>query len=179
VIIAVAAASTIAVVFASIFAFVPGERHLPPIGASAISKTAGNASAPADPTANYTKANVTVNNFTLVAAIAETESQKETGLDVRSSMAENQGMLFPFPEEGDHAFWMKGMKFPIDIIWLDANKTVIHIEHSLPPCTGSDLMCPTHDASQKSMYVLETTAGFSDRHSVREGTRIAFNLTRS
>ena len=49
-------------------------------------------------------------------------------------MSENQGMLFIFNYPSKQGFWMKEMMFPLDIIWLDSNYSVIHIEKKLQPC---------------------------------------------
>ena len=90
-------------------------------------------------------------------------------------MTEAEGMLFPFESEARHGFWMNGMKFTIDIIWLDAGKKVVHIEPYLQPCP-SVLDCPTHTPDRNSMYVLETVAGFSEKHGVNVGTQAEFEL---
>jgi uncharacterized membrane protein (UPF0127 family) len=71
---------------------------------------------------------------------------------------------------------MKGMKFPIDIIWLDKDKKVVHIEPSLAPCTP--FYCPTYTPSQPAMYVLETVSGFAAKHHVTEGTLVQFDLNK-
>jgi len=168
-VIAIASVSTIAIFFAATMFFVPSTGTINAVGES-------NNSSAGVPTAGYQKVNVTINGFTIIADVASTQDQKTKGLDVRKSMEENQGMLFPFPNENNYAFWMKGMKFPIDIIWISSEKKVVHIENSLPPCTGSDLTCPTHSPSEKATYVLETTAGFSDRHAIAQGTAVQFTL---
>lgn len=110
----------------------------------------------------------------LLADIADTQEKKSVGLGVRESMDEGEAMLFLFDEEGRHSFWMHGMKFPIDIIWLDSDKKVVHIEHSLQPCTPLD--CPSYLPNEDAMYVLETVAGFSERHGITEGTTVDFQL---
>jgi uncharacterized membrane protein (UPF0127 family) len=85
-------------------------------------------------------------------------------------------MLFVFDEEAEHTFVMKNMKFPIDIIWMDADKTVVHIERNLQPCS-SGLFCPTYKPNDDSLYVLETVGGFAERHDVVKGTMVEFELT--
>jgi uncharacterized membrane protein (UPF0127 family) len=110
----------------------------------------------------------------LLADIADSPDQKSLGLGVRETMDEGEAMLFPFKEEGKHPFWMRGMKFPIDIIWLDSEKTVVHIEHSLQPCTPFD--CPSYVPDKDAKYVLETVAGFSEKQGVVEGTQANFQL---
>ena len=123
----------------------------------------------------YRQINITVNGVELVADIAETGDQKSKGLGVKDSLKENEAMLFPFSKEGAHAFWMNGMKFPIDIIWLDGDKKVVHIEHSLDPCVPNS-PCQTYTPRDDSLYVLETVAGFAQKYNVTEGTPVEFEL---
>jgi uncharacterized membrane protein (UPF0127 family) len=123
----------------------------------------------------YNHAMVSIGDTSLLADIADTVDKKIKGLGVRNNMTEGEGMLFPFDTDYPHAFWMNGMKFPIDIIWLDSNKTVVHIEHSLPPCP-SQFDCPNHQPDKNARYVLETVAGFSERHGIKDGTQAQFDL---
>jgi uncharacterized membrane protein (UPF0127 family) len=124
----------------------------------------------------YRQINVTVNGLVLVADIAATDEQRREGLSVKDSLAENEAMLFVFEDEAEHTFWMKNMKFPIDIIWIDTDKTVVHIEHNLQPCS-SELFCPTYKPNDDSLYVLETIGGFAERHDIVKGTMVEFELT--
>ncbi len=126
-------------------------------------------------TNGYRQILIRINGLVLTADIAATDEQKRMGLSVKSSLAENEAMLFVFDNEAQHPFWMKDMKFPIDIIWIDRDKTVVHIEHNLPPCE-SGLLCPTYTPIQDSLYVLETVAGFTERHGVARGTQVDFEL---
>ena len=123
----------------------------------------------------YRQANVTVNGMVLVADISATNEQRTKGLSVKDALAENEAMLFVFDNEAEHTFWMQNMKFPIDIIWINSNKTVVHIERNLQPC-GYGLLCPTYKPSQDSLYVLETVGGFAEKHDVVQGTQIQFEL---
>ncbi len=68
-------------------------------------------------------------------------------------------MLFFFEKEGYHSFWMKGMSFALDIIWLDSDKTVVDIKRNVQPCTNT---CPFLTPRSKSKYVLEVVAGQAD-----------------
>ncbi|MDQ3851471.1 MAG: DUF192 domain-containing protein [Thermoproteota archaeon] len=124
----------------------------------------------------YRQISVAVNGLVLVADIAATDEQRTKGLSVKDSLDENEAMLFVFEDEAEHTFWMKNMKFPIDIIWIDTDKTVVHIEHNLQPCS-SELFCPTYKPNDDSLYVLETIAGFAERHDVVKGTMVEFELT--
>lgn len=123
----------------------------------------------------YDQTVVYISDIGLLADIADTPEKKSLGLGVRDSMGEGEAMLFPFDVEGRHSFWMHGMKFPIDIIWLNSDKTVVHIEHSLEPCPNS-LQCPSYNPDVDAKYVLETVAGFSEKRGVVEGTKADFQI---
>lgn len=123
----------------------------------------------------YRQVSVTINGVELVADIAATSDQKSRGLSVKDSLNENEAMLFLFKTEGEHSFWMKNMKFPIDIIWLDDDKKVIHVEHGLEPCIP-DEFCNPYKPDRDSLYVLETVAGFAQKYNVTDGTQVEFEF---
>jgi uncharacterized membrane protein (UPF0127 family) len=123
----------------------------------------------------YRQVNVMVNGLMLVADIAATDEQRTKGLSVKDRLAENEAMLFVFDNEAEHTFWMKDMKFPIDIIWIDTDKTVVHIEHNLQPCS-SEFLCPTYRPIDDSRYVLETVGGFAETYDIVKGTMVEFEL---
>jgi uncharacterized protein len=123
----------------------------------------------------YRQVNVTVNGVELVADIAATSDQISKGLSVKDTLSENEAMLFVFSTAGEHSFWMKNMKFPIDIIWISEFHEVVHIEHSLKPCIP-DEPCPTYKPDRDSLYVLETVAGFAQKYNVTENTYVDFQL---
>ena len=125
----------------------------------------------------YLKSNITINGFKLTADLALTNEQIEKGLSVKDKLKENEAMLFVFGESAKRSFWMKDMKFPIDIIWLDSDGNVVHIEQNLQPCV-SVLICTSYSPNIESQYVLETVAGFTQRHNVSVGTDIDFKLVR-
>jgi uncharacterized membrane protein (UPF0127 family) len=122
----------------------------------------------------YSQVKVKVNGIELLAEIAATSEHRAKGLSVKENLSENEAMLFVFGRPGDYSFWMKDMKFPIDIIWLDEHKRVVHIEHALEPC--GPISCPTYNPDENSLYVLETVAGFAKEHGIRESTQVEFQL---
>jgi uncharacterized membrane protein (UPF0127 family) len=126
-------------------------------------------------TQKYLQTKVTVNNFDLTVYLAMNNEQIIKGLVIKNQLEENEGMLFVYQLPAKYTFSMRGMKFPIDIIWLDNARKVIHIEHSLDPCP-LDIDCPKFIPSAAALYVLETIAGFSKRHDVNIGTQIHFYL---
>jgi uncharacterized protein len=134
----------------------------------------GQASPAASSSSGYRQINITLNGIELVADVAETNEQRTKGLSVKDALAEKEAMLFVFDTAQEHSFWMKDMKFPIDIIWLDSDKIVVHVEHNLQPCSF-DGFCQTYKADKNALYVLETVAGFAKNHNIVEGTSVEFN----
>ena len=118
---------------------------------------------------------VTIDRYNISAFVADTDDKRSKGLSGVENMSENQGMLFIFNYPSKQGFWMKEMMFPLDIIWLDSNNSVIHIEKKLQPC-ASVLFCTVYSPSTDAKYVLETISGFTDLHSVNEGDKIKINL---
>ena len=123
----------------------------------------------------YQHVNVTLNGLVLVADIAATDEQRTKGLSVKDRLDENEAMLFVFDYEAQHTFWMKNMKFPIDIIWIDSDRTVVYIEQNVQPCS-SDIICPVFRPDHDSLYVLETVGGFAERHDIVKGAMVEFEL---
>jgi uncharacterized membrane protein (UPF0127 family) len=128
-----------------------------------------------DKLSGYKKANVTINRYNISAFVADTDAKRIEGLSGIENIAQDQGMLFILDYPSKQGFWMKEMKFPLDIIWVDNNNTVVHVEKRLQPCT-SIFFCPVFTPLKDAKFVLETRAGFADSHSVKEGTRIVENL---
>src|SRR5258706_12167654 len=71
-----------------------------------------------------TKPTIIVNNKTFILDVAKTDEEKEIGLAKYNKLPQNMAMLFPFSDYGYYHFWMKDMKFPIDIIYIKDNKIV-------------------------------------------------------
>ena len=99
--------------------------------------------------------------------IVSTASAQERGLGGRSSLGQNEAMLFEFSSDETHCFWMKDMRFPIDMLWIDAEHRVVHIERAVAPNTYPKAFCP----DSPSTAVLETNANIS--RDMRVGDRIA------
>ena len=77
---------------------------------------------------------VCVKDVCVQAEVADTDASRQQGLMFRENLPEGQGMLFVFGTEGRYGFWMKNMKFPIDIIWIDQEKKIVDMKLDLSPC---------------------------------------------
>jgi uncharacterized protein len=107
--------------------------------------------------------------------VAYTPAEQERGLMFRKGLAENHGMLFMFEQENAYGFWMKNMRFPIDIIWVDRDKKIIDIYQYALPCKE---ICKTMVPKSAAKFVLEVSAGFAQRHRIRLGDSLEFDLKR-
>jgi uncharacterized membrane protein (UPF0127 family) len=106
------------------------------------------------------------------AEVADTDSKRALGLMFRESLSPDRGMLFIFPRPAVHPFWMKNCRFPIDILWLGADKTIVRIIERVPPCP--DDPCPVYDPRVEALYAIEVAAGFAQREGLKTGMKIRF-----
>lgn len=105
-------------------------------------------------------------------SVADTEEARNKGLSGRKSLANDEGLVFVFDLPGKHCFWMKDMSFPIDIIWLDSAKKVVHIEQHVAPDSYPKTFCPVKDAT----HVVELAAGEAKKTDIREGAVLDLRL---
>ncbi|MDE1825748.1 MAG: DUF192 domain-containing protein [Candidatus Micrarchaeota archaeon] len=103
--------------------------------------------------------------------IAQGFAQKSIGLMYRESLGKDEGMLFLFPFLHRWQIWMLNMKFPIDVLWLDENGIVVHIEKSMQPCKGI-FGCKSFAPDTMAKYVIELSATTASRLRIRKGDKI-------
>ena len=111
---------------------------------------------------------VTVGGVNLITSLSTTPDAQSKGLAIRDSLNENEGMLFIFETPQKYSFWMKDMKFPIDIIWINQDGKIVHIEKNLPPCVFL-LPCPSYAPKDDSLYVLEVVSNFTNKFNINVG----------
>ncbi len=111
-----------------------------------------------------------IGDQTLKIAYAGNDKTREQGLSFTKSLAENHGMLFIFDRQETPGFWMKDMNYPLDIIWIDENKTVIGISENIMPETFPEKFYPDKPVK----YALELNAGFANLHNLTVGTVLDF-----
>ena len=107
----------------------------------------------------------------LKVEIADTPQKRIDGLSGRQNLDQNKGMLFIFEKPDHYSFWMKNMKFPIDIIWIDENKKIIDITKNASQESYPERFSPKIPAK----YVLEVNAGWADKHNVKIGSTFLLN----
>ncbi|MBP6979639.1 DUF192 domain-containing protein [Candidatus Curtissbacteria bacterium] len=108
------------------------------------------------------------------ADVASDANSRAVGLGGRESLAKDAGMLFVFDSEAKHSFWMKNVKFPLDIIWLDKNKKVVHFVKNAQPDTGGAL--DIYTPPKKAYYVLEVNGGMIDEFGLTLDNKATFEI---
>lgn len=111
---------------------------------------------------------VTVGDTTLVVDVADTPALRQQGLSGRESLASGSGMLFIFPQEGNWGFWMKDMRFALDIIWANDAGVIVTIWPHVAPSTYPKVFYPHAPA----LYVLEVPAGYAAAAGIGVGQKI-------
>ena len=111
---------------------------------------------------------IIIGNVVVRVKIAASPAEKQKGLSGRNFMRKNSGMLFVFSQPDLYPFWMKDMKFPIDIIWFDENLRIINIEKNITPDSFPKKFTPQLPAK----YALEVNGGWSDKNKIKEGVNI-------
>jgi len=113
--------------------------------------------------------NLKIKNIQVRAEIAVNLKEKIQGLAGRESLENNQGMLFLYQEPGRYSFWMEGMTFPLDIIYI-YNNEIIEIFKNVPLKTNDEIteIFPAQIADK----ILEVNAGWCEAHGVQVGDKI-------
>lgn len=116
---------------------------------------------------------VTINNVSFMAGVADTAKKQEIGLSGKSDLPEDRAMLFPFEKPGYYHFWMKNMKFPIDILFISSGKIVTIYEDAKP---ATDNEPPQIYSSQEPAdTVLEIKAGISRKNNIKVGDSVTIS----
>jgi len=105
----------------------------------------------------------------LSCQVASTEQAREAGLSNRTFLCPNCCLLFEFEEPGRPGFWMKDMKFALDIVFLDANYSVVDLWQNAVPCTPQE--CQLRYPRADSKYVVEVNAGRAAELGLEKGAR--------
>jgi uncharacterized membrane protein (UPF0127 family) len=113
---------------------------------------------------------------TIQAELADTVPKRATGLMFREALPHKHGMLFLFTEEQEWSFWMKNTRIPLDIIWMDKTKQIVHVEQNVPICTRTDDSCPNYKPTRPALYVLEMAAGSAEVLNLHRGVRLKFDV---
>ncbi len=119
----------------------------------------------------------TIGNDTITLEVVNDAESKRKGLSNRDGIDSDNGMLFDFREEINRKpnFWMKDMRFAIDIIWIKDNK-IIHINEDVPPPKSITDQLPTYGPPSEIDFVLEVQSGLSKGSEWKIGDEIKLRL---
>ena len=99
--------------------------------------------------------------------VCSNDGERAKGLMYRRSLAQDTGMIFVFPEERNHSFWMKNTYIPLDMVFVDKDMKVVGVLSDVPP-----LNLAPRAVGKPSLYVLEFAAGTMKRYGVGEGATL-------
>jgi hypothetical protein len=118
---------------------------------------------------------VCIRGICFESEIAVTAAERGRGLMHRVALPKDRGMLFVFPEEGRHRFWMKNTLIELDIIFIAADRRVVSISQRAQPCRKEpcDLYGPTVNVA----YALEIAGGLSATYGFAAGDLVEFRET--
>jgi len=99
--------------------------------------------------------------------LAQTEEERRRGLMFRRDLPADQGMLF-IQDPGRAEFWMKNTLIALDLLYFDAEGTLLEIVPEAPPCRRPD--CPTYPSTSTAVsYILEINGGEAARQAIQVG----------
>ena len=110
----------------------------------------------------------------ITAELSVSDEERQRGLMFREKLRVDQGMLFVFEEESKYAFWMKNTLIPLDMLWIDKDRRIVHIWRNVPPCKEDP--CPSYGPDRPGLYVLELASGAADRLGLKLFDRLEFKL---
>jgi uncharacterized protein len=100
--------------------------------------------------------------------VADDPAEQAKGLMDRTTLGENRGMLFVFPEERERSVWMKDTQIPLSIAFIDSEGRIVDILNMKP----LDDRPPHYVSSEPAQYALEVNQGFFEKRGVKVGDRV-------
>jgi len=108
---------------------------------------------------------------TIDIEVKKDDYERAEGMMWRKSMEDTQGMLFIMDAPEPQTFWMRNTYIPLDIMFVDEDRTILNIRKNAPPQTLGP-----QSSEGNALYVVEVTGGFSDKFGVEAGDKIEFTL---
>ena len=106
--------------------------------------------------------------------VADTNRARARGLMFRDVLPEGAGLLLAMERPGYHSIWMKNVRIPLDILWLDAGGVIVWLVEWAPPCRQEP--CPIYTPEATSTFVLEVPGGVAGRHRAAVGDALTLRL---
>jgi uncharacterized membrane protein (UPF0127 family) len=124
------------------------------------------------------RARVTIGDTVIPVEVVSSVEAINKGLANRPALEASHGMLFLFDHNAKFKFWMRGMRFPIDIVWIGEDYKIVDISENLPVVSvfkriisGSPRF---YSPSMPARYVLEVNANFCEQQGIEVGDFVQF-----
>jgi uncharacterized membrane protein (UPF0127 family) len=114
----------------------------------------------------------------ITCEVADSAVERANGLQDREELAIDKGMLFVFKEPKEASFIMRNVEFPLDIIFIAKNGTVVNVEEAEVEESDTpydDLVRYRSDGDVK--WVVEINKGLSQQYGIGPGTRVEIVFT--
>lgn len=105
--------------------------------------------------------------------LADDEAERIKGLSGVKKLDINGGLLMDFKTDGKWGIWMKDMEVPLDIIWANKSRVVVHIKRDVSPDLGTS---QSFEPKEPARYVLELPAGSVSKAGIKVGQELRFQL---
>lgn len=109
-----------------------------------------------------------VESVPITVTVADTRDKQIQGLSGVSALPELQGKLFVYDKEDYYSMWMRDMLISIDMLWINNDLEIVHIEENVSPDTFPD----TFVSNVPARFVLEMNAFFAKDHSIDVGDKV-------
>jgi uncharacterized protein len=112
-------------------------------------------------------------NGPITVQVADTAAARSAGLSNRDALPATDGMLLKWEASRRHPIWMAGMRFPLDLVWIDPGGRVLAVLANVPPCRAEPCPLFEPDDTAGSIAVLELPAGAASRYRIATGGTIS------
>lgn len=123
---------------------------------------------------NPSTSDIQIGDVLIKTETVDTPSKRNKGLGGRESLASDFGMLFIFDKTDRHNFWMKGMKIPLDFIWILDDKVVDITENVPPQVDQPDSALTIYSSKTDTNKMLEVNAGFISANNIKVGDTVKY-----
>jgi uncharacterized protein len=111
----------------------------------------------------------------IMAQVADTPEKQVVGLFFAKGLPPDNALLYIYDDEDFHKIWTKNTHFPLDILWMDRHRKILHIEENVPSCAEDP--CPAYGPGEPdALYVMQTAAGFVRNNHLTPGMSMIFRL---
>jgi uncharacterized membrane protein (UPF0127 family) len=111
----------------------------------------------------------------IIAQVADSPEKQIVGLFFTKELPPDSALLFIYDDEDSHRIWTKNSHFPLDILWMDRDRKILHIEERVPPCEEDP--CSTYGPKEPdALYVMQAAAGFANDNRLEPGMSMIFRL---